>query len=223
MKKILLTTTLALLFNCFLSFQASAGDDARYPAYDFKPTILYRSPELSASLSPKPVSKSKPTPRKKIEQSTPKPTELKSKQPPQTKTIPSAPAVTATTATASTHTSNPGLSFGNYLMIAIILLAAWAAFRDNMALKPQANAQPTPPTTSQKPSKPRKKQGNGILVLSDNTTQCQAKTGKGTRCKRNNDLQLKRHAVNQRNCQFAVCKQHDRDSFKPHPSVLQGL
>ena len=59
MKKIILITTSALFFSCFWSFGANAGDDSRYPAYDFEPKVIYRSPELLESLARKPASKPK--------------------------------------------------------------------------------------------------------------------------------------------------------------------
>ncbi len=217
MKKILLTSTLTLFINCFLSFQAIAGDDARYPAYDFQPTIIYRSPELSASLSPKPKSTPKVTPRTKVKQQNPAPIETTSEKPKQSKAAPATPK--------SAHQSNNGFSFGSYLMIAIILFAVWVAYKDSMSAKSPAPTKPkslskTPKTSK---AKPKKKQSDGVLVLSEKATQCQASTAKGSRCTRDNNLQLRLHAVDKGNCQFAVCKQHDRESFKPHPSVLKGL
>lgn len=213
MKKILLTTTLALFVNCFWSFQASASDDARYPAYDFQPTVIYRSPEPSARLSPKP----KVTPRKKVGQKNPTPIETKPEKPKRTQVT--------SAALASSNTPSSGFSFGGYLMIAIILFAVWVAYRDSMSASPPTTPKPKPRSKAVKPSKtkPNKKRGGDILVLSDNVTQCQASTAKGSRCTRDNNLQIKRHAVNKKNCQFAVCKQHDSKSFKPHPSVLKGL
>ena len=208
MKKILLTSTLALFFNCFWSFQAIASDDARYPAYDFQTTVIYRSPELSTSLSPKP----KIAPGNKVGQENSGTTSEKLNQ-------------SSSAASQSTHQSNTGFSFGSYLMIAIILFAVWAACKDSMSARPTVGAKPKPqpkaPTSSK--TKSSKKQGDDVLVLSDNVTQCQASTAKGTRCTRDNNLQLKQQAVNQRNCRFAVCKQHNRDSFKPHASVLKGI
>ena len=159
----------------------------------------------------------KVTPRKKVEQTNPSPIETKPEKPKRTQAASAAPA--------SSNKPSSGFSFGGYLIIAIILFAVWVAYRDSMSKSPPTTPKPKPSSKAAKPSKtkPNKKRGGDILVLSDNTTQCQASTAKGTRCTRDNNLQLKRHVVNKRNCQFTVCKQHDSKSFKPHPSVLKGL
>ncbi len=67
-----------------------------------------------------------------------------------------------------------------------------------------------------------KKAPKGIIDLYVNADQCQASTGKGTRCKRSNNLQQLQHTVGSQQYIFAVCSQHHNDSFIPHPSVLEG-
>jgi len=71
-----------------------------------------------------------------------------------------------------------------------------------------------------KASSVAKKAPKGVVDLFVNADQCQASTGKGTRCKRSNNLMQLQRAVGSQQYIFAVCHQHHNESFTPHPSVL---
>ncbi|WP_419585003.1 hypothetical protein [Thiolapillus sp.] len=80
-----------------------------------------------------------------------------------------------------------------------------------------------PAAKEEKPASPEEKPAAAkeIVNLSVNASQCQASTGKGTRCKRSNNLQPLQHTVGTQQYIFAVCSQHHNDAFNPHPSALE--
>lgn len=81
---------------------------------------------------------------------------------------------------------------------------------------PAAKKEEKPASTEEKPAAAKE-----IVDLSVNASQCQASTGKGTRCKRSNNLQPLQHTVGTQQYIFAVCSQHHNDAFNPHPSALE--
>jgi len=100
------------------------------------------------------------------------------------------------------------------------------------AAKPAARATEkeaaTPPAAKKEESAtPKKapaaarKASKRVIDLFVNADQCQASTGKGTRCKRSNNLQQHQYTVGSQQYIFAVCSQHNNESFIPHPSILK--
>jgi len=82
----------------------------------------------------------------------------------------------------------------------------------------------SPATEKEQPAAPKKtakKVSVKIIDLFVNAGQCQASTGKGTRCKRSNNLQQHQYAVGSQQYIFAVCSQHNNEAFIPHPSVVE--
>ena len=62
---------------------------------------------------------------------------------------------------------------------------------------------------------------NEIIDLSEGATQCQAATLKQTQCSRKTSLETIAQTVNQQQYKFAVCSQHNKDSFIPFAQFLQ--
>jgi len=52
--------------------------------------------------------------------------------------------------------------------------------------------------------------------------QCHASTSKGTQCKNTTHLTKIQRTVNKKRYQFAACKQHNNDSFKPYQPLLEA-
>jgi hypothetical protein len=62
-----------------------------------------------------------------------------------------------------------------------------------------------------------------IIKLSENATQCQAKTSKGTQCKNTTHLTHIHRTINKQQYEFSVCAQHHSHTFKPFPDLLEDL
>ncbi|MGR8934644.1 MAG: hypothetical protein ACU837_09685 [Gammaproteobacteria bacterium] len=62
-----------------------------------------------------------------------------------------------------------------------------------------------------------------IVKLSENATQCQARTAKGAQCKNTTHLTHIHRTINKQQYEFAVCTQHHNPSFKPFPPLIENL
>ncbi len=62
---------------------------------------------------------------------------------------------------------------------------------------------------------------NEIIDLSEEAAQCQAATLKQTQCSRKTSLETIEQTINQQQYKFAVCSQHNKDSFIPFAQFLQ--
>jgi len=62
-----------------------------------------------------------------------------------------------------------------------------------------------------------------IIKFSDDASQCQASTAKGTQCSRKANLTTIQRTINKQKCQFAVCNQHKNPEFKPYPPLIKDL
>ncbi len=77
------------------------------------------------------------------------------------------------------------------------------------------NAVKAPPLKTQKTTKKE------IIDLSEGAIQCQAATVKRTQCSRKTGLETIELSINQKQYRFAVCNQHNKDSFSPFEILLQ--
>ncbi len=87
-------------------------------------------------------------------------------------------------------------------------------------------AKPEPVATSKKQSPaPKKatpnKSTSKAVDLSDDDSQCQASTAKGTRCKRKTSLELATAKVDGTSYNLTVCKQHNNKDLKPFSDLIK--
>ena len=59
------------------------------------------------------------------------------------------------------------------------------------------------------------------IDLTDDGSQCQASTAKGTRCKRTTNLENATVKIDNKTYQLTVCKQHNTKSLKPFAELLK--
>ncbi len=62
---------------------------------------------------------------------------------------------------------------------------------------------------------------NDSINLKDNSSQCQASTAKGTRCKRTTTLEDTSITVDGKTYELTVCKQHNTAALKPFSELLK--
>lgn len=155
-------------------------------------------------------------------------------------------AAGGTTEPAKAPEVPPKTGVGKYLAGIPITRPAPA---DSRPVEPKADAKPAPSeteTAAETPSKTKRSaarakapaaavnaaadfqydevgsKSDGEVIHFDNITQCQAQTGKGSRCKNTSNLTEVSRTVDKQKYQFMVCAHHRTDSFKPHPSFLAG-
>lgn len=75
---------------------------------------------------------------------------------------------------------------------------------------------------SPKPVQKAPQKAAGIINLSKDSGQCQARTSKGTQCSRTNGLKHIQRTINKQKYQFSACSQHKNDSFKPYQPLIEG-
>ena len=73
----------------------------------------------------------------------------------------------------------------------------------------------------EKPTLTIEKTTNEIIDLTVGVTQCQAATLKRTQCSRKTSLETIVRTINKQQYKFAVCSQHNIDSFTPFGDLLQ--
>lgn len=83
-------------------------------------------------------------------------------------------------------------------------------------VKPAAKAK-AKPAAKAKPSTTKSK---SVSLITD-STQCQASTAKGTRCKRTSTLEKASVSIEGTKYQLTVCKQHNNDTIKPFSELLK--
>lgn len=59
-----------------------------------------------------------------------------------------------------------------------------------------------------------------LIDLTENATQCQAATLKGTQCRRTTTLEVIEKTVNEQKYRFCACSQHNNDDFTPFSELL---
>lgn len=198
---------ISLILSCFWNAQVLAENDAQYPANNFEPKIIYQSPGLPQQF---PLANAK-------------------------KTHDFPPVVTLQSAMVDTEETG---SFEIYLLPTILLVLLGYLFRekliDNARVHPLpksiASAKPAPKPSStaiaknNKPTRSVKKSTHkptSILNVSENATQCQASTAKGSQCNRSANLTHINRTINKQKYRFAVCNQHNNQSFKPYQSLIK--
>lgn len=72
------------------------------------------------------------------------------------------------------------------------------------------------------PAKTKEEDVAGLINLADNAAQCQGSTlKKGKRCRRKANLEIIERTIDGQNYRFAVCSQHNNDSFTPFADLLK--
>lgn len=219
---------ISLILSCFWNVQVFAESDAQYPAYNFEPKVVYQSPELQQQFS-----RAKAKTNNSVDKTINSQQQLTSVTPKKTREFP--PVTPLQSAMVDTEENG---SFEIFLLPTILLLILGYFFRekliDNARVHPLPKSKPpTKPTPkpsspaiakNNKPTRPVKKstpKPAGILNYSENATQCQASTAKGSQCNRTANLTQINRTINKQKYRFAVCNQHNNQSFKPYQSLIK--
>lgn len=96
-----------------------------------------------------------------------------------------------------------------------------AASKKSTAAAKEASSKPSAPHAEAKEE--AKPKTGSIVKLSENATQCQARTAKGTQCKNTTHLTHIHRTINKQQYEFSVCTQHHNTSFKPYPGLIEGV
>ena len=86
---------------------------------------------------------------------------------------------------------------------------------------PKNEPEITPEVKQQEIPQASKEVTKKIVDLSVEAERCQATTGKGTQCSRKKNLQAIERTIDTQGYKFAVCRQHNIDSFIPFEKLLQ--
>ena len=219
---------ISLILSCFWNAQVFAENDVQYPAYNFEPNVVYQSPELQQQFA-----RAKAKTNISVDKTINSQQKLASAKPKNIRELP--PVKPLQSAVVDTEGNG---SFEIYLLPTILLVILGYVFRDKLIdnarvhplPKSKTPAKPAPKSSStiisknNKQTRPIKKstpKPAGILNYSENATQCQASTAKGSQCNRTANLTQINRTINKQKYRFSVCNQHNNQSFKPYQSLIK--